>query len=155
MTRIRLSSGTALLLAVVLLGCAKNKQAPGTVSGSVSYKGQPVKAGTVAFHTKEGTAYSGQISSDGTYSIVDLPEGELVVTVETESISPNKKASQGKDAEKRTKMMQQPPPSGVAAAPDLSSLYTKIPNKYASSKTSPITATIKSGRQVHNIELTD
>ena len=106
------------------------------------------------FHTKEGVAYDAQISNDGTYSATDIPEGELVITVETESISPAKKAPRGAEAAKRAKAnLVQPPPAGMAPAADLSSYYVKIPSEYANPNTSPLSVTVKSGRQVHNVEL--
>jgi hypothetical protein len=124
------------------------------LSGSLSYKGQPIKAGSMAFHTADGTAYSAQISSDGTYTATDIPEGELVVTVDTAALDPAKKADGGKDADRRAKA-QQPPPDGVAPPPSPGEFYVKIPAKYANPKTSPLTVNVSKGRQVRNIELTD
>jgi hypothetical protein len=144
-----------LLFAVALLGCGgKNSVAPAKVSGSLTYKGQPITAGTMAFHTPEGVAYAAQISADGTYSAEDLPEGDLVVTVSTEHLNPAKKsaAGTGKDSEKRTKMMQsREQPKGEAVVPK--EPYLKIPEKYSNPKTSTLTVTLKSGRQVHNVDL--
>ncbi|HVL14523.1 MAG TPA: hypothetical protein VM529_18260 [Gemmata sp.] len=137
-----------------LAGCSnKNPHAPGSLSGSISYNGKPIKAGSLAFHTKEGIPYSAAIADDGTYSATDLPEGELVVTVDTEGLSEGKKAA-SKDYEKRMKMASQPPPDGAGKV-DMSQFYVKIPRKYANPKTSPLTVTVTSGRQVKNIELTD
>lgn len=140
--------------AFCLVGCSKSSPAPAKVSGSVTYKGQPIKAGTMAFHTSEGVAYPAVISDDGTYSATDLPEGELVVTVDTAHLDPSKKsaAGTGKDADRRNKMMQgrmqDGPPDAAKAQP-----YTKLPEKYSNPKTSPLTVTLKSGRQVKDIEL--
>ena len=152
MFKLRLLIATSLIVALV--GCSTNKSAPAKVSGSIAYKGQPIKAGTMQFHTPDGTAYDAQISPDGTYAATDIPEGEMVVTVETESINPDKKAATGKDAEKRGKMMQSPP-GGVGGAPTPTQHYIKIPSKYANSKTSPLTVTLTAGRQVQNFDLTD
>lgn len=143
-----------LLFAVALLGCGKSASAPAKVSGSLAYKGQPIKAGSMAFHAPDGVAYAAQISSDGTYSAEGLPEGELVVTVSTEHLNPAKKPGAGasKDTERRMKMMQsREQPQGAAAPPE--EPYLKIPEKYSNAKTSPLTVTLKSGRQVHNIDL--
>lgn len=141
----------------MVLGCAKNKLAPARVSGSLTYKNKPIKAGSMHFHTPDGVAYPATISQDGTYSAADLPEGELVVTVETESINPNRGgAAKGKTGEMRMKMVQQQPPPGVAAnIPPPTELYVKIPEKFSNPKTSPLTVTLKSGRQVQNLDLTD
>jgi hypothetical protein len=155
MREFRLLSVGFLLLTCAALGCSTNKLAPARVSGSISYKGAPIKAGTMQFHTSEGAAYNAQITSDGTYTATDLPEGEMVVTVDLEGINPEKKGSTGKDAEKRMKMMTQPPPPGVAAAPMPTQFYMKLPAKYANPKTSPLSVTLTKGRQVHNFDLTD
>jgi hypothetical protein len=147
-----------LVAGIGLVGCAKNPHAPASISGKISINGQPIRAGTMRFHTKAGNAYGAaydaSINNDGTYSATDIPEGELVITVETESISPQKKAPKGGEATKRAKAgIVQPPPPGMAAPPDLSTLYVKVPDTYANPNTSPLTVTVKSGRQVHNVEL--
>lgn len=156
MFRLRLCILAAVLVPFTLAACAKNSAAPARVSGSISYKGQPIKAGAMAFHTSSGTVYPAQISPDGTYTATDIPEGEMVVTVETESVNPGQKAPQGKDADRRMKIQQQAPPEGVAAsAPPPTQSYLKIPSKYANPKTSPLTTTVRAGRQVQNFDLTD
>jgi len=135
----------------------KNPLAPASISGAVSFQGQPIKGGTVQFFTPEGTAYSAQIGPDGTYSVSDVPEGELIITVETESVNPARKAAAaGKDMERREKIAQQPPPDGRGSGPaaaEKAASYLKIPEKYGNPKTSPLTVTVKSGRLVHPIEL--
>jgi hypothetical protein len=153
MTITRLLFGSFLIVSLAL-GCAPNSQAPAKLSGSVSYKGQPIKAGTMRFHTAEGVGYDAQISPDGTYTATDIPEGDLVITVETESINPNRKGGTGKDAEKRANTTQ-PPPAGMSGPADPSVYYIKVPAKYANPKTSPLSVPVKAGRQVHNVELTD
>lgn len=158
----RLITGSAMMLAVIVLtGCSKNPQAPGSISGSITYNGQPIKGGTMAFHTKEGTAFAAAIFDDGTYSATDIVEGELVVTVDTESIKGSTSpSSKSKDYDRRMKMLDQRKPSdevggGAGGVADQSKNYIKIPRKYANAKTSPLTVTVKAGRNVHNIELTD
>ena len=141
-----------LVPTVALLGCSSNKLVPAKISGKLSYQGQPIKAGTLAFYTPDGVSYAGQISLDGTYSASDLPEGELVVTVDTEHLSPAHKAPTGKDVERRMKMMQQqqqPPPGSTPPEQP----YIKLPEKYKSPKTSPLTVTLTRGRQVKDLDL--
>ena len=153
MARVRFLSVASLLLTSGLLGCSGgDKQAPATVSGSLSYNGQPVKAGTMQFHTADGVPYSAQIAPDGTYTATDLPTGEMVVTVETESINPNKAAPKGGDAARRMKMQVQQPAPGTTTAGDL---YVKIPRKYADPKSSPLKVTLERGRQTYDFTLTD
>ena len=93
----RLSGATLLLVAAgaLVLGCkSENPNAPGRVSGKVTYNGQPVTGGTVTFHSKkDGAKIPVSISSDGRYSAFDIPDGEMDVTVETESLNPDREAA--------------------------------------------------------------
>lgn len=147
--------GFALL--AMTLGCgSKNVLAPATISGGVSFKGKTLTGGSVSFYTSTGTPYSASIALDGTYSLADLPVGEMVVCVETESINPDLKASTSGDANRRLAMMGQrkgPQGQGGPVASGNEPKYMKIPEKYAKQKTSPLTYTVKNGRQVYNIDL--
>lgn len=146
---------SALLLCgfmVFLYGCSnKNSNAPAKVSGKITYQGNAIKAGTMALHTPDGTAYPANISEDGTYSATDIPEGEMTVTVDTSHLDPAKKpAPQSRDGDRRSKMMQQ----RTAEAPAVEKQpFTKIPEKYSNPKTSPLTVKLTSGRNVHDINL--
>ncbi len=71
-------------------GCGSKKAAPAQISGTVKYNGQPVTGGTLVFFTKGGV-YPSAISTDGTYTAIDLPEGEATVTVDTEALNPDHK----------------------------------------------------------------
>jgi hypothetical protein len=162
MTKGRLFLVLPLILALVS-GCVKNPNAPAQVSGTVTYNGQPLKGGMLTLHSKDAGVYSAGIRSDGTYSATDLPAGEMVVTVETESVNPNKKTPQyggGRGAPPPKGAGPQPykPPGAPADAgtkgPDPAE-YVKIPAKYADPKKSGLTVTLSQGRQTHNFELTD
>lgn len=143
--------------AVVGCGGGGNPLAPASVSGSVSYKGKTVTGGSISFVTPTGTPYSSAISVDGTYAVADLPTGEMIVVVETESVNPEVKAASGKDADRRNAMMgARTGPNGQSGGGGSSGLeakYIKIPEKYSKSKTSPLTYMVKNGRQVHPVEL--
>lgn len=157
MTRFRCLSYLALVTGVSALGCGSggNAAIPAKVSGTVSYKGQPIKSGSMRFHAEDGSSFQGMIATDGSYTADGLPVGELVVTVETESVKPDRPAPKGKDAAMRSKMMDtrmQAAPEGTVTA---QSLYIKIPDKYNNPKTSPLKVTLTNGRQVHNFDLTD
>jgi hypothetical protein len=164
----RLLAIASIAFLVPIGGCSSgNPMAPAKVSGRISYGGKPLKAGNLKFHTTTGVPYDGQISPDGTYTAIDLPEGEAIITVETESINPNRNPMAGvrktADNERRMKAMsttrQQAPggadAGGAASVSDASANYVKIPEKYNNPKTSPLSITLSKGRQVFNIELTD
>ncbi len=94
-----------------------------SVMGKVTYKGQPLPSGTIAFHPAQGKAVSANIAEDGSYAADDVPVGELRVTVE-------------------------PPSKRVPIK-----LFVKIPDKYKSPKTSGLTYDAKEGKQTFDIEL--
>lgn len=56
-------------------------QKDGTVSGKVTYKGKPLPAGTVKFHSAKGKAVSATIQEDGTYRAKGVPAGDARLTV--------------------------------------------------------------------------
>jgi hypothetical protein len=148
-------AGALLLACCLSFGCgAKNPLAPGSISGSVSYKGKPLPGGTVQYVTSEGVPYSSPIAQDGTYAIADLPAGELVVVVETASAK-ERAAAKSKEADRRMSAQQPRPGGAPAAAEQEAPVYVPIPEKYGKPKSSPLTFTVKAGRNVNNIELTD
>jgi len=167
MTRNRFIFAVVLVTCFALLGCGGGTGSGNSarVSGSLTYNGQPIKGGVMCFHDASGVVYPAQLSPDGTYSANDIGTGEMVVTVDTESLNPARTgadAPKGRDAEARMAMdrktsQRSDGPAGgngpAASAPPVS--YTKIPAKYHNAKTSTYTVTLKSGRQVVNIDLTD
>lgn len=149
---------------VISLGCSPSSKTPTTVSGKVTYKGQPVTGGNIAFHPPAGEATQGASGSygfalnpDGTYIAVGLPAQEMVVTIDTESLNPNKpkaEYSKGKENpgdEYKKQMMKR------GAVPDVAdtSKYVAIPKKYADKKTSPLKKTLTGGKNTLDFELTD
>jgi hypothetical protein len=76
--RLRAAAAAAALFAAA--GCGGGT---GSVSGEVTYDGQPVKTGYVSFTPADGkgTAAAGPIT-DGRYSVEKVPPGPKVVKVE-------------------------------------------------------------------------
>lgn len=145
------------LLVAIAPGCQKgNPNAPAKVTGKVTYKGSPLTGGNVAFHTKDAGNFNFSIGSDGTYNGTDLPVGDMVVTVETESINPNKKQAEYKGAKGRPGaakgMEMSPMPKGFQPG---GGEYVKIPEKYADKNKSGLSVKLNSGTQVKDIALTD
>jgi hypothetical protein len=143
------------LIGVLASGCLGGKSANATasVSGTVTYNGNPVKGGKVTFHRQGAAVSAASIRKDGTYSETGLPPEEMTLTVETESVNPNKKGPVYGGGRYKTEQYKPPPDVNV---PDLSpENYVKIPGKYADPKTSPLKVTLSGGKQTHNIELTD
>ena|SRR5258708_605019 len=150
MTKCRLLLAFPLVLGIIA-GCNKgNPNAPASVSGKVTYKDKTLTAGTVIFQTSEGTLYACPIKADGTYSGTDMPAGELAVTVETESVNPNKKAPQYGGKDRAGAMSPGPRDRNTDEGQ-----YVKIPKKYEDKKTSPLTANLTKGKNTKDFELTD
>jgi hypothetical protein len=158
MLKLRLGLYLALSLGLVA-GCSsgKNPEAPARVSGVVTYQGKPLPGGMIAFHPAGKAPYSSAIGADGTYEVVDLPAGEMAVTVETESVNPDRKSqTYGGAIGERMKAERLKAEGKAGTMPQQpTGRYRKIPSQYANAKTSPLTLTLEAGRQVKPIELKD
>jgi hypothetical protein len=148
--------GLLTLALALAAGCGPHSNLPAKVSGKVTYNNQPVPGGNIVFHSKDQGSYSGTLGESGTYEIEGLPAGDLVVTIETETLNPKNKApayaggrgaANDKQYEEAMKKMGRPVPPETK--------YVKIPAKYAKEDTSGLTVTLKSGKQTKDFSLTD
>jgi hypothetical protein len=142
------------LCLVVVFGCGdrKNPNAASTVSGKVTYKDAPVSGGNITFKPeKEGPVYFRPLAADGTYSLTDVPAGNYVVTIETESINPSRKKPTYGRAGVGAPPAEPIPASAVTSA----GTYVKIPAKYADVKTSGLKATLGGDKKGQDFPLTD
>lgn len=126
-------------LALVPLGCGGGGPEMASVSGKVTYKGQPVPKGTITFASKAGGRNAtGQIGSDGSY------------TLQTEN--PGDGAQLGEYnvavAAKEEVILDYIPPKPVPPK------YL-APQKYENPQSSGLTATVKSGRNTFDFDLKD
>jgi hypothetical protein len=141
------------LCLVVVFGC-KNPNAPITASGKVTYKDAPVSGGNITFQPKkEGPPYSRPLAADGTYNLADVPVGDYTVTVETESINPERK----QETYGQPGGGGAPPVGPMPAGYKLTNAgkYVKIPAKYADPKTSGLKATLGTDKKSQDFPLTD
>jgi hypothetical protein len=154
-------------LAVIVLGCSSRRDTgvlPNSLSGKVTYNGKPVGGGTVIFIGKDKQGKDINVNAilqpDGSYSISGIPTGDHLVAVETQSVKPQESAvipgskegqSYDKAQEQYMKMMKQKGATKEAAAP----VYVKIPQKYASPKSSGLTVSVKEGANTKDFELKD
>lgn len=178
--RILAGLAPAALLAA-LCGCGGSNA--GSVHGKVTFDGQPVTGGTLVFYSETGS-YSAGIRPDGTYSITDMPAGEMTVTVETESVNPKNQKTVVYDGRSQgggggNKMYPGGgggggggKPGGAPVGPDGKKYsagagspipegapteqgeYVKIPDKYADKAKSGIKKSVTGGKQQIDIELT-
>lgn len=130
---------------LMLAGCGSGSN--GTVSGKVSYKGQPLKGGNVSIIPKKGGTLSSPIAEDGSYKISKVPIGSATITVETKSLRPVPQKSLPGPYAKAPKDVL---PQGVQGDPKR---YVRIPDKYADPEGSGLSLDVKGGVQTHNIDL--
>src|SRR2546421_11653224 len=80
MQQVRVLAVTSLLAVTALLsGCGSP---PATVSGEVSYEGQPVDKGYISFTPSDGQGKdAGAPIANGRYKVADLPAGRKLVNI--------------------------------------------------------------------------
>jgi hypothetical protein len=120
----------------------------GAVKGKITYKGVPLTGGTVSFYAADASIYTTLIAADGSYSLKDVPVGEMRVAVETESLNKAKPKVLPKEKAPADPSKPDDKPATVIA-------YVKIPKKYSDPKTSGLTCKIKKGNQTFDIALED
>lgn len=104
--RMKKHSFIALLCALgfATLGCSDKGNKKITVSGTVSYKGQPLTSGMLQF-TGENNGYYGAatIMPDGKYTMTDVVPGEVMVSIiQSPSGEGSSSGEKGKPAPKRS-----------------------------------------------------
>ena len=176
MFRIRMIAFVCCVALLFSFGCSGN--APrAKLTGKVTYKGQPVKGGTMLFQFENGQVATA-LAPDGTYSLSDLPLGQVRVSIETETYNPaGTKPVYGRaaagEADARNKQQNsravaagKAPEGGAVAtaangglggpnAEELAKLYVKIPPKYTNEKTSGLLYDVVQGVNTKDFELTD
>jgi hypothetical protein len=123
---------------VSLAGCDSGP-ATGEVSGKVTFKGKPVKEGSVtllnANNSNVGGAYEAQIGAEGAYAITaGVVVGDYLV--EIKPLTHMVDTDPGKS----------PPAPMEKPAPD-------IPKKYRMQGTTPLKASVKAGKNEINFEM--
>jgi len=133
-----------VLATLTLAGCPSKN----TVSGTVSYKGKALPAGTIAFFGADNKAVSAQINKDGTYTATGVPVGSVKVTVQV----PPQQGSGGPPQMQGgvPGQAEHAPPVGQESGPKE---VVPIPPKYASPQTSDLQFDVHRGRNTIDIEL--
>ena len=124
-------------LAIGVVGCGRTEQ--GQVSGKVTFGGQPIPFGSIAFSGPDGGMASGMIQN-GNYLVAEAPLGEAKVAIQSLPTPPNMRAAN---------------PQGAASAPADSPnpAHVVIPQRYSSPDESGLTCTVIAGEQTQNFEL--
>jgi len=121
----------AFALTVAIAGCGDPRGPTGTVSGQVTFEGQPVTEGMVSYVSDEGHGASGQLDSAGNYTLVTVdgpgvPVGNYKVAI-------------------RPPLAEEPDELPIDYVPPDEEEYPNIPSKYRSPSTSGFTAAVKEG----------
>jgi|SRR5262245_21062177 len=145
--RLRSVRAVALLLPILLAGCGKVDHF-GEVSGTVSYKGKRIPAGTVTFHGADGRVETAQIQPDGTYRAPKVLVGPTRVTVETPNPSRLSPALAKAMKEGDEQAMAAARRDGATIVPSV-----PIPEKYKNPDQSELKLDIMEGSQVFEIPL--
>jgi hypothetical protein len=156
---IKMAAGAVLFTLVATTGCGG--PGFGSISGTVSYKGNKLPGGLVTVVHPDGRIGEGKIGEDGTFSIPSAPAGDVKVLVTTaKPLGPT--GMLGEMMSERHPFNKQAPKSTAprrTGGPPIGPLgpYVPIPMKYAGNETTPLTLTL--GRNEHkenwDIELKD
>src|SRR5687768_13635146 len=82
--------GLMLGLAAAVVGCSASGPSS-KITGTVTYKNQPVKAGLIFFVYDEGGKYQAALQSDGSYQFMGMPTGSVKVFVDNQAFDPEQK----------------------------------------------------------------
>jgi hypothetical protein len=147
----------ALAGALAVAGCGGST---GTITGTVTYQGKPLKGGVVMFTPAGGGgAAVATIGEDGTYTAEKVPVGEATITVDTAFLKPAAgRGEMGGNAPKYEPPKEAPeggapaykPPSDAGAN---ARKYVPIPPKYADPAQSGLKYTVTGGSQKKDIPL--
>jgi hypothetical protein len=121
-----------------------------SLSGKITYKGEPLPGGVLTMHAKDDPKKTvpASLTRQGTYQFTSALEGDVVFTLETESI---KGQDVGQIFSKGAKGKDNPGPQhdGMNLMPK----YVKIDKKYENIKTSGMAATLTKGANTKDFEL--
>ena len=120
----------------MLLAAGCGGRPMGDVSGTVTFRGEPLALGTIAFMSADGSVVQGNVQ-DGVYHIAKVPLGLAKITVfaHPSPIWPN--------------MVDQ-----VQAPPAFRKKFVPIPERYQNADQSGLTYTVVRGKQTYDVPLT-
>ncbi|MFO0951158.1 MAG: hypothetical protein U0835_08400 [Isosphaeraceae bacterium] len=143
-------------LALLVAGCGGDPSKPklGRVSGKVTYQGKPVTKGLVTFvpssgpGTQTGQSAVGEIGGDGSYSLTTFENGDgavlgqHVVIVQAREEDPAIEGGSMPIPDAKGRINIKPPKH-------------LVPEKYASTESSPLKFEVKEGSNALDLELKD
>jgi hypothetical protein len=130
----------AIVVTLIPLGCGGSGPEKASVYGKVTYKGQPVPKGTIAFVTTapNGRNATGAIGTDGSYTLQTEEPGDGAL------LGDYKVTISARD----DVILDYIPPKPIPPK-------RLVPEKYENPDASGLKATVKSGKNPLNFELVD
>ncbi len=146
----------AFLLLAPVAGCSSH----GTVSGKITYQGEPLRGGTVVFTSGGGkVTRSAEVGPDGSYIVADVPTGEARITVDTRFAQPPPWMESGRGP---PRPMQPPPDVQLPPGAENNTIYKpkprsayaqKIPEEFGDPDKSGLSYAVTAGPQTHDLDL--
>src|SRR5262245_54815985 len=133
-----------LWLALATSGCAPRGP---SVSGTVTFKGEPLPSGTVLFHAADGRIEHGLITGNGKYTVANAPPGPVRITVRSHPPAPVGLPSRGGPLPSAPAGMVPP------AKEQRDGKFVAIPPRYLDPAQSTLTYNVRAGKQTYDIEL--
>jgi hypothetical protein len=131
---------TVLVLMAVSSGCGEKTDAV-PVTGKVSYKGEPLKTGTVMLVPEGGgAAATGEIQADGTFKLTTFSKDDGAVPG---------------DYKVMVQVFPEPDAGGGLPGMEFGNEKPPIPEKYMDPMRTDLTATIKDSDNNLDLQLTD
>jgi hypothetical protein len=150
----RLLSQAAVLLGLIaLIGCSKKDGSFATVSGVVTYNGNPVEGARIAFHStvevdgKPGSSFGAQTDSSGKYLIATvnkdpgIPPGLYKVTIVKWEGGKGPATAEGVDQGQIDAMISDSGGTGIKGGP-----INLLPKEYATVGSTKLSATLETGK---------
>ncbi len=129
---------TLAMTSLVVCGCQPDIA---TVSGTVTYRDEPIPVGNVTFFAADNRVVFIPINEDGTYFLDRVPVGEVQITVETPSV--------------QLPGPGEPPIPASLMTPAYKYPNVRIPAHYKDRRTSGLRLDVRPGEQTFDIRLED
>jgi hypothetical protein len=131
--------GFLLLSILGASGCGLWDSGVGQVTGTVTFKGKLLTPGEVLLVSEDGKRHWGTLTTEGVYTIDNVPTGLAKVAVVPRSRVPDG--------------LMVKPGQGRAGKSRPANPYTDIPARYKSPEKSGLTCTVERGRNTFDIPL--
>jgi hypothetical protein len=135
--RWRVTACVVACLAISATGCGGTDL--GKISGKVTYKGQPLPFGSIAFVSPDGGIASGTIQN-GDYLVAGAALGKTKIAIQSLPMPPSMRPANSQSAA-----------GDSGEAP--SAIHMTIPERYAQPKESGLSYTVVAGEQSQNFNL--